>query len=182
MARSRRNYRSRRPDANYVWQPYTYRAQLAVTAGGEDSNYSVAIGNLIPGIGESDPFDDDHVLERIRGSMAHNGSTRGGVAGANQWFPLSFGGVRVPKGLTENAIDLFDPETADDFLWRYDTVCNAVTNVAAVPNWHAVDSKAKRKFSVGDKVIWLVSLQRPRTTAFTVDIVMNLRLLWKLKV
>ena len=180
MARHRRSYRSR-PEMNMTWQPFYLRHDENVTANaGEQVDF--VLGGLTPGVGRSDgskdEFENDHVLERIRGAMTHVGRASLNPSGS-LWFPFSLAFLRIPAGFTGNAIDLFDNSKGDDFVMRHDTVCRA-SNSEAVPNWHNLDSKAKRRFSVGDKILVIGSLISPTNTDFTLEICFNVRMLWKL--
>jgi len=84
-------------------------------------------------------------------------------------------------GFSAGQLNLFNSEDGDDFVVRMDVVCDVSPTGQAAPNWHPLDSKSKRRFSVGDKLQWLFSLIRPVTTEFTVDLAVNARVLWKLK-
>jgi hypothetical protein len=119
---------------------------------------------------------------RVVGAMAHNGGA-GAATNDNTWFPFTLSAVKVPAGMTATAINLFSGQAVSDLdqLFRMDTVCDAASNTDAIPNWHMIDRKAKRKFEVGDKISWIVSLIRPLASAFHVDFSMNLRFLWQLK-
>lgn len=184
MARYRRSYR-RKPQ-NVVWQPVQRIETIAVPAGAVGTVYSKAIFDTTPGIVENDlatidQFDDQHVLERIRGAMSHNGDDRVTQA-SNQWFPFSVAALKIPKGFSSSdPLNLFSSADIEDLAFRMDAVCNANQTTQATPNWHEVDSKAKRKFEIGDKLAWLVSLIRPRTDTFNVFFTVNLRILWKLR-
>lgn len=186
MARYRR--RMRRPKANYAWQSIPMSAILATgTSIPAGSKVNWLIGSIqIPGTGESGDFEhfqDDHVLERIVGAMSHNGGGDLASTTRPQWFPFSIGAVKVPAGLSlSSGLNMFDSESADDYLFRMDAVCNQNTSESAVPNWHDVNSKAKRKFSVGDGIQFLASafFSEAVSRKISIDFSMNLRLLWKL--
>lgn len=184
MRHRRRRYS--RPKTNYVWQPLVFSGVLSTGGAVEDNGfYEGLIKDFVPGAhggGNTDhPFDNDHVLERVVGSMSHNGA--GQLANQPGWFPFSIGAVRVPSGFsTPNTMSLFDPQQGEDYFFRHDTVCNAIGTADAIPNWHDVNSKAKRKFEPGDKMAFLWSLMSPITSTrpITVELAFNLRLLWKL--
>ena len=126
-------------------------------------------------------FANDHVLERIVGAMAHNGD--GNTVAGNKWFPLTIGALRIPVGMTQEAINLFDNTQGDDYFFRMDAVCNAASDEDSIPNWHLINSKSKRKFSVGDTISFLASwIPNVTDSSVDVDIAINLRILWKLKI
>jgi len=184
MARRRRMYRPRRQRNNYVWQSVGEQAVISIPASTPTGGrLNGVLSEIEPGIGVAaalKPFDADHTLERIRGSMAHNalGQESSSVV---DWFPFTVAAIRVPNGLSIDPYDILDNSKGDDFAFRMDAVCNGGTT-AAVPNWHDVDSKAKRKFEVGDKLAWLWGLIAPGmdTREVNIEFAMNLRLLWKL--
>lgn len=184
MARQRRSYRRNRPRMNYVWQPMVENTIITVPESTAQGTVVKGVfRTVIPGIGfetEVKAFDSDHVLERIRGAMAHNAIGQES-ASVTDWLPFSVAAIRVPNGMTAGALNLFDSSEGDDFAFRMDAVCNAGTQ-QATPNWHEVDSKAKRRFEVGDSLAFLWALVAPGTDtrAFTVEFAMNLRVLWKL--
>lgn len=188
MARSRRSYRPKRRDANYVWQSILYGGLLTVDAGAANRTVNFQLNAVIPGVGFDTtvkPFMNEHTLERVVGAMAHNG--QGGTASSSDtdWFPFAIGAVKVPEGLnlSSDGINLFDANEADDYLFRMDTVCNEASNQDAVPNWHEVNAKTRRKFDVGDSIQFVASAHviPALTRPFTVDLSMNLRFLWRLK-
>lgn len=191
----RRTYRprSRRPQ-NTVWQCMTWTSVVQVSSGAPGTIVSGKLASAAgdvwtPGLGapftdeDVQQFDDQVVLERIRGSMCHNG---GGANNLGQtWFPFSLAGIKIPQGFsTPSDVNLFDNREGEDFFLRHDAVCNA-GSTAATPNWHELDSKAKRRFDVGDGIAFLFSLIRPAImgspTSFAVDLAFNLRFLWRLK-
>lgn len=190
----RRRYGSRRrysPQASYVWQPFTQSKELQVTGGvTEGTSYSGLLQEQIPGTGKStsfERFNNDHTLQRIRGAMSHNALSAPAPTGKTTWFPFSVAAIKVPEGLTISAdgLDLFDTEQANDFIYRMDAVCNAgTTSTVATPNWHEIDSKRKSSFKVGDALAWLWSFVSPFTisSTFQIDVALNSRLLWKLKI
>jgi len=181
-------YRRSRPRAkrNLTWQPMTNTKILTIPAA--TLTGAVVSGLLLkvsPGVYNGTatvPFDADHVLERIRGSMAHNAQGQESTT-LTDWFPFTVAAVKIPKGLTFPAtgLNLFENSEIDDFAFRMDAVCNAGTN-DAIPNWHDVDSKAKRKFEVGDALQFLWSAVNPGkdNRDKTIEFSMNLRVLWKL--
>lgn len=179
MPRYRRASRSRSAQ-NTVWQSLTHQARLTVDASAVNDTINGVLFETVPSVG-GDTFEDEHILERIRGAMCHNGDQGSGFN--NTWFPFSLAMVKVPAGLTiqnSDAWSLFDNSKADDYIFRVDHVCDASLNNAA-PNWHLVDSKAKRKFAVGDRIVCLWSVIAPTTTEFVIDVAVNMRVLWKLR-
>jgi len=177
---SRRRTSRSRPMYNYVWQPMPFTFGKVIPSGTIGSVHSDTLTTFTPGIGDDGHFQDDHVLERVRGSMAHNGII--GVVPTEEtlWFPFTLAALKIPTGFSPQDLDLFDNTQGDDFVVRMDAVCN-IGRTDAIPNWHALDSKAKRKFSVGDTLSWIFSLVRPTDSSFTVDIAVNARVLWKLR-
>lgn len=186
MARyNRKSYsrRHRRPQ-NTIWQSMNHSSILTIPAGAEGSVVSGVLEHNQPGTGVGDDFrafDDQHVLERIRGTMCHNAGGQESTT-VTDWFSFSLGGIKVPTGMSADELNLFDNLDADDYFFRMDAVCNAGTR-DAMPNWHEVDSKSKRRFEVGDKIAWLWSLIRPGmdTRSMTIDLAFNFRVLWKLR-
>jgi len=188
MAYNRRRDRrvSTRQGYNYVWQAMPFTENVTVPAGTEGSVHNGTLTTFRPGIGsadsDADAFKDDHVLERVRGSMAHNGYVQTAPLPTDvSWFAFSLAALRIPTGFAPQSIDLFDNSEGDDFAVRMDAVCN-VARTDAIPNWHALDSKAKRKFSVGDTLSWIFSAVRPISSSFRIEIAVNARVLWKLRV
>ena len=183
MARyRRRTSRYRRQGGSFVWQPYAKTERLVIPSGNTVGHvYSGVLPTTIEPAFGGEVFDADHTLERIRGSMSHNANTGVGSSD-NLWFPFSIAGLQIPNGMNVNAIDLFDASKGDNYFLRMDAVCNANNNQDAVPNWHDVDSKGKRRFNVGDKIAWLWSAIVPSTRAVNIDCAFNFRILWKLKI
>jgi len=191
MARRRRGY-SRRysPQASYVWQPFTQSKEIQVPSVTDGTRYSGVLQELVPGTGLSttfERFNNDHTLQRVRGSMSHNATSRPAPTGKTTWFPFSVAAIKIPEGLTIPAegLDLFNTEEANDFIFRMDAVCNAGTTAdIATPNWHEVDSKRKSSFKIGDAIAWLWSFVAPfdLSSTFQIDVAMNTRLLWRLKI
>jgi len=200
MPRFRRR-RSRRRQGNYVWQTYANAKLLefeAPTAKDDLHSGELFATSLKPGLGdplivadEQDvyhtPFTNDHTLERIRGSMCHNGGQYTATTSVS-WFPMSIVAVKVPRGLSiddeEDYPNLFDNGKIGnmDIIYRHDVVCDASSNNAS-PNWHDVDSKAKRKFEVGDIVKFLYTLRQPFASTvndWQIEVAVNLRFLWRL--
>jgi len=181
---TRRRYHRRTPQ-NLTWQPAYVSTRLVIPAGTAGAKVNGVFAYTEPGTVAKDQsvdaFDDTHVMERIRGAVAHDGS---GAASTNasDWFPMILAGVKIPKGLDipSDGLDLFASEEIEDVAFRLDTVCEA-GNTPAVPTWTPLDSKAKRRFEVGDRLAWIWSLIRPKAATFNIDVCMNMRILWKLK-
>jgi len=139
-----------------------------------------------PGTGiqaDFEPFDTDHTIERIVGSMSHNGDGVTASTTQTRWFPFTIAARKLPvSSVQDGNIDLYDSKKGDDHFFRMDTVCNAQQSNPSTPNWHEVNSKSKRTFDVGDKMEWLWSIVSPFTdTNWSIDVAINLRILWKLK-
>ena len=185
MARYRRSYRPRRRSANYTWQAEWNNTRISLE-GAADAVISGVHFHTQPGLGPGgaaqvpEPFTDSHVLERIRGAMTHNADTSLSPSG-NAWFPFTVAAVKVPKGMSATAIDLFNNADGEDFLYCHNVVCRA-DYADSTPNWHEVDSKAKRVFEVGDQIAWIYSAIKPVSGTVNIDFCVNLRLLWKLKI
>ena len=184
MAR-KRYYRPRRRSQNTVWQSHVQTETLALST----TDSSRHINGLLPGWELSpgivgNEFTDDHTLERVVGTMAHNARSGPNLISNTSWFPFTFAAVRVPRGLTiSQAWNLWDNSQGDDFVFRMDAVCNAAQSSDAMPNWHEVNAKARRKFEVGDKMAFAYTLYTDFSdSSFYLDLVVNLRFLWKLKV
>jgi len=177
--------RMRRRVQNVTWQPVAWKQIISVPSGGTVGEIvSGNLGEIRPGVGTGDlhkPFTSDIVLERIRGAISHNGASGRTPSPPDGWFPFSIALVKVPNGFeVPSDFNLFDSDEGDDFPFRQDVVCNV--NATVYPNYHEVDGKAKRKFEVGDVFAWLWSAVKPVTTAFTISVAFNGRLLWRLKV
>jgi len=187
MPRTTRRRSYRRTPQNLTWQPAYINTRLVIPAGTAGSKVSGVFTYTEPGVvakdGTVDPFDDTHILERIRGAAAHDAS---GIAqgNVNAWFPLILAAAKIPKGLDvpSDGLDLFASEEIEDVAFRLDTVCNAGNSTRAIPTWGDLDSKAKRRLEVGDRLAWLWTLLRPTAATFNVDVSMNMRILWKLKI
>ena len=189
-----------------MWQSYANTKMLtfvAPTNHDEMHHGELFATELKPGLGDPvlpsgdtpedginpEPFKNDHTLERIRGSMSHNGS---GYTGSNSpsWFPLTIVAVKIPVGLhidsSENYPNFFDNTSYGnlDMIYRHDVVCDA-SNGGASPNWHDVDHKARRKFEIGDVIKWYYTLRQgfgSQVNDWSLDVTVNLRFLWKLKI
>jgi len=182
MARRKYSTRPRRVQ-NVTWQPVMLKETVTVPSGTVGQQHNGTFGEIRPGVGRDvqlKPFLDDHVLERIRGMVAHNGSQQVRSSG-DAWFPFSLALVRVPNGFEPpDDMDLFDADKGDDFPLRIDAVCNA--NQTVYPNYHEVDGKAKRKLETGDVFAWLWSLISPVSGTFNLGVTFNGRFLWRLKI
>jgi len=187
-----RRRRTTRDKPNYVWQSYVYRLIISVP---QDANKEVFGGRIdrqfVPGVGDQynddvlfQPFSNDHVLERVVGSLSHN--AKGVAVNNGGWEPLTLAFIRVPEGLTLDSSDLlnlFDNADVDDFVFRIDSVCNPTGSLAnAMPNWHQVNQKTRKSFHIGDKIVpyWCV-FSGDFNDAHTIDVAWNLRFLWRLK-
>jgi len=188
---AKRRYRPRRQSANYVWQNMTFGQVLDIPQSGSAQTVNFLLAEKTPGVGfdlggkSITPFTSDHTLERVVGAMAHNGEGGQTSTTTTDWFAFVLAAVKIPSGLSmgTEGIDLFDSSEADDFLFRMDAVCNE-TNAQAMPNWHEVNAKARRKFDVGDAIQFLASvhMNTAASRAVKVDLSVNLRFLWRLKV
>jgi len=181
MAR-RRNYRrsySRRTPNAYTWQSYVKHWEPDSVAA--DTNKSYIVDYITPGVGDGSihnetPFDAPHVLERTRGVMYH------GVTTANQAdvFALTVAMAQIPAGVIIDTSDIpsvLDNREGDDYFFYETHVCGDEPE----SNVDKIDSKAKRKFDVGAKIAILANINNyGNSVTADAEIVINLRLLWKL--
>jgi len=159
--------------------------QLSGTTAGD--NKSFVLGYTHPGVGDGAdpdqqirPFDASHVLERIRGHICHDGATPA-PGNEGNWFPFTLAAMRIPAGVViddTNIPSVLNNTEGDDYFYYGSHVCGARVSSNIGP----VDSKARRRFDVGDKIAWLANIVNPFTGSInaTVDVTLNLRLLWKL--
>lgn len=193
MARYRRSYRRQRRPQNLVWQTYHNAKLLALstTVDNESIDDQLFDTDLIPGTGDvrdrttATDFQNDHTLERIRGQVIHRAT--GYTGNKAQSFPFIMAAIRVPKGLTISTDETDVPNLFDstnignlELVWVHHGICDSAGG--AQPTIHMVDSKAKRKFEIGDRVKWFYSLVAPFTDpTWNIHVAVNLRFLWKLK-
>jgi len=179
----RRQYRRRsyrREQKPMTWQSFARTGNYSVPS---NQNVRFFLGTTFPGIdkenGNNVPFDAPHVLERIRGTVTHAGQLANGV------FTLDLAAMRLPKA----AADLLDEQTdatklpdptmnseGDDYLFYHSLICGTVVD----RNTHEVDNKAKRKFDVGDALVWIMRANNSRSQNGALQFGLNVRLLWKL--
>jgi len=184
MNRRHRRRSYRRPNS-YTWQSVWLQENLDGPAAGNNQSY--VLGYTNPGVGDSGdhthairPFDASHVLERIRGHICHDGATPApGTEGS--WFPFTLAAMKIPAGVgiaTDDIPSILNNTEGDDYFYYGSHVCGARVS----SNIDPVDSKAKRRFDVGDKIAWLANIVNPFTGSINanVDVTINLRLLWKL--
>ena len=186
---ARRYYRRRshrRTPQNLVWQPVQLRGDWDLTS---DNVANTVLGTVTPGRTQhgngqaynSNAFNEDCILERIRGTIHHEGS--GLSSATSNVIPVAFAAVKIPSGLgADNDIDLFSTTDGDDFPFYVSHVCDVSDGSTSTLNEHAVDSKAKRKFHVGDVLKFFGSAV---CKAFTngspkIEFCINLRILWRL--
>ena len=152
MPRYRRHYRRSRKPHNLVWQPVQLIGNFDMVANGVANTTA---GTLTPGrttkasgrAYSSSPFGEDCVLERIRGTIHHEGS--GSVSETERVIPVTFAAVKIPAGLgADNDIDLFSTSDGDDFPLYLSHVCDIGQGTSSTLNEHQVDSKSKRKFTL----------------------------------
>ena len=187
MARNyrRRNY-SRRRRENTVWQPYiqTWDQQNIPSKSFQHKLIDV----VYPGIAktgrtEDDYFEDQHVLERIRGTCLHNVDSGGGQTG--QLVAVNMALFKVPAQLTESLSDadmpdLFKSGDGEDYPLFMSMICGVGAD-EPTSNLDVVDNKSKRKLDVGDAFALCLSYYNASTsTSLDLRIMLNLRFLWKL--
>lgn len=197
MARFRRRpyRRSGHRHSNLTWQPVFISGQFGPLPYNAEGNH-LFLGMTDPGVGTGinaggtarptvEKFTNEHTLERIRGYMSHEPTLSTGSS--DNWFPLNIGATKVPAELanmlrTSSDIDcpnLFDSSDGEDFFFMMNHLCN----VSGTPETELrnADSKAKRRFNVGDAIAWFASLVSPVSSAtLKIDFTLNLRLLWRL--
>lgn len=185
MRRYRRRSHRRKPQ-NVVWQRVTDYASLVFNnkEAGEWTTGSF-LTNITPGVGLHDsriePFDDQMILERARGHIAHVTEATGSNTG-NDILPFSIGFLKVPVEFTVNSDNnIMDTSDGDDFFIFGNHVCGEPISV----NVDRVDNKAKRRFEPGDviKVLWAVQTPVALTGSnqIVIRVVYNLSFLWKLR-
>ena len=177
--RHRRSYGGKKPA--YTWQNgYHYVENLSTPAAGSTKG---VLGITTPGVGPSTgvrAFDAPHVLERMRGHAVHVG---GGAN--NDEFAVYIAALRIPSEFVQlmseqtdqaDLIDITDNLEGDDYLYYGAHFCGA----AVSENVDKIDNKAKRRFDVGDSLGWLYKIVNPQQSATTLNLGINVRLLWKL--
>jgi len=181
----RRSRRSYRRNNAYTWQSVAFQADLTGPSAGDNKSY--ILGYVTPGIGDGAalptsirPFDAPHVLERMRGHICHDGATPAQGTEGN-WFPFTIAAMKIPNGVIIDDSDIpsvVNNTDGDDYFYYGSHICGARVSSNVDP----VDSKAKRRFDVGDKIAWIANIINPFTGNINanVDVTVNLRLLWKL--
>ena len=181
-----RRRRYRRKSQNLIWQPVQLKGNWGMKS---NTVSNTVLGTVTPGrttkaTGQaynSTPFDEDAILERIRGTIHHEGS--GALSGSHNIIPVTFAAVKIPAGLGgDNDIDLFATSDGDDFPLYVSHVCDVGTGTSTTLNEHNVDSKAKRKFHVGDVLKFFASalMDTFSGTGPKIEFCINLRILWRL--
>lgn len=174
-----------RRNKNFVWQTFSHHKSLANIPVGE-TRVGV-LGVTTPGtgaVGSETPFDSDHTLQRIRGECAHI------VAAANDnYATAAMAAMKVPKEFAnvmnaetdqDKLIDITNNLDGDDFLWYHAAFCGA--DVTA-PNTDRIDNKAKRKFNVGDTLIWLYRVfNGDASSTLAIRLSVFGRTLWQFKI
>ena len=131
-------------------------------------------------------FDQTVIIERCLGSLVHDAGASS--SSRKKIIPLVIAGCVYPQFVNEKLTgdDLPNPffnEDQDDYFMFYSHHCQ-IASGDLIPSEHIIDSKAKRKVEVGDVIRWLGAVFAP--TGFPanigLEITLNVRLLWKLKV
>jgi len=174
---------------NTTWQPYQKTLNLTDIPAG---NNTYLFGTMTPGVGAQgsiDPFDDDHVLERIRGRCAH-ALDFGSVTNEDRYWPVVMAGLKVPAEFVDGlsigrstTLDVWNTEKGEDYFFWCSGLCNPqdTTNGDNLAN-EMIDNKAKRRFNSGDAIAWLLGVANPTNiTTIDINVAMNFRLLWKLR-
>jgi len=186
MRNTRRRSHYRRKPQNVVWQraadAFTIDVPPGTPEGWLTGFYS---NNITPGIGlhddHIDEFDDQHVLERVRGHVLHNAHGES----IDLSLPISFAMLKVPIEFTVNSnANTMDTQKGDDYFLFQNGLCG-LGDARPTTNVDLIDNKAKRRFDPGDVIKILWSLFLPRAVAVNQDIKVeigfNLSFLWKLR-
>lgn len=185
----RRRYRHsvRRAKPRTAWQSYV--KSVKTSAIDNTKGLDAVLDYFYPGVGRNGAtdfhqFEQEVLLETIRGQLAHEGEVSGSTV--DNWFPVSLAFVRVPAEFASTydnstditATDLWNNLEGDDYFLRYDCLCNpSSTPPTEVEH---VNAKSKRRFRVGDAISVLASMLSPVASGEAkVDFTFNLRLLWK---
>ena len=190
MARYRRNYRYSRPRVkrNTIWQPYETRIKTGALA--DNSTGFFDLGTIVPGV-QSDadsavqPFDNEVIMERVRGHCGHRGESTGATQPSKPSLicPVIVG-VKLPAHLNKSLSleDLGDPYynlDGEDFPIYMSHVCDVDHDPQ--PEIDPVDIKAKRKFDVGDVLRLYGRYFNGTGQTTSLELALNLRFLWKLR-
>lgn len=180
MRHYRRSSRPKRRQHNTVWQPQTYAEEIANLPSKTGQNRflftltpGVSTGNIV------DPFDDQHVLERIRGTFFHDVKGSTGYGGA---VLLNLAAFKVPAAVSKSISNadmpnLFESGAGEDFPLFYNCVCGTLIT----DNVSLIEGKSKRRFDPGDVLVFCISYYNSDTaTTLDMSIGLNLRILWKL--
>lgn len=182
MAYKRRGRRRERH--NTTWQPWAaYQAYSDVDA----TPKSKLFGLLEPSIETTKPdgsvdydyFDNQHMLERIRGICVHQGPS----SGNDELVFVNIAAAKVPRLIATKLADadmpnLFHSGDGEDFPFFMSCSCG---QIGPDRNWNEVDVKSKRKFDPGDALIFSVTYYSPTAPVTRpLHISLNLRLLWRL--
>jgi len=91
-------------------------------------------------------------------------------------------GVKIPAGVIIDASDIpsvLNNTEGDDYFYYHAGLCgDSVTTTTG--SGVEQDSKARRRFDVGDKIAWLANIFYGGSTSLIVDVSFNFRILWKL--
>ena len=169
-----------------MWQPWDGYHKLSTTTVGYNTFW---VASLEPGTydgSETETFNHQVVMERIRGSVTHEGSGLGTGSGG-KIIALNWGIFIVPAEIgtrvqtDADMPNLFINEEGDDFPLFDSTLCDASTS-DLIPSIHMVDSKAKRRLDVGSRLVMCATIDNMTADA-TIDVAFgfNLRILWKLR-
>lgn len=188
MAR-RRYYRRgyRRSKASMVWVPYSRVDDFTLTSNTycREDWPAFKPGMTSGTSGDTEHFDQDVILERIRGTIVHNGT--GGVTNDNL-FPFWSALLIAPANLLDKASgdelpDLRYNEDGDNYPFFDSSVCDVGSSSANVPTAHVIDSKAKRRINVGDALKFFFGAMAPSFSGSAkIQLALNVRLLFRLKV
>lgn len=139
-----------------------------------------------PRVGEGDrAFDQPLVLERMRGMMTHDLPTSSNTV--PEIVPVNVAALRVPAevalGVSGNEIpNLANNLEGDDYFFYHASLCG--DQVSTQASTEMVDNKAKRRFEVGDAILFLLNLTYPQLASGSFQIKLafglNLRILWKI--
>ena len=188
MGRRRRRYRVPRRNRNLSWQStYGWKEITFPTSVGVHNFY---LEEFHPGVtpeggGNPENFENEHVLERVRGSLVHDiiGAESPSNDDVVQFvmaafiLPVEFGGTLADADMP----NLFSNGDGDDYPLYEMGYCRPYG--AGVAIQHPVDSKAKRRLHVGSRVVTCCSTivnKAINTGSPKIQLAWNLRWLWKL--
>jgi len=124
------------------------------------------------------------VLERIRGSCAHVGDAGVIPQGQTTIFPVEMAACRVPAAVSraldsDDLPDIIANLDGDDYFLFQSMICDVTSTNLSSGTLDVIDNKAKRRFELGDGILWLLRVLNPLTVDLDLDFRLNVRILWK---